>query len=140
MFRFAITFPFPLEPCQIMPDSTVVSLNGKCLRFSLQMFFRIDLASQFPEISLTIKAADLIDMVNYCVSKTRQELEQQITDANTETYPSKQQVMQILGVSKPTLSRWNKSGYLMRVTVGGTRRYRMSDIQRILGVKEAGNK
>ncbi|OAV72599.1 Helix-turn-helix domain protein [Bacteroidales bacterium Barb6] len=96
----------------------------------------IDLASQFPEISLTIKAADLIDMVNYCVSKTRQELEQQITDANTETYPSKQQVMKILGVSEPTLSRWNKSGYLMRVTVGGTRRYRMSDIQRILGVTQ----
>ncbi|MDD3772281.1 MAG: helix-turn-helix domain-containing protein, partial [Weeksellaceae bacterium] len=64
--------------------------------------------------------------------KTRKELEQQITDASTETYPSVDQVAKILNVSKTTLWRWDKSGYLKTIEIGGKRRYRMSDIKKIL--------
>lgn len=92
----------------------------------------IKLAEQCPAIELKIKAGELIECIDYCVQKTRKELEQQITDANTETYPSRQKVAEILDVDLSTLHRWGKSGYLVPIEVGGKRRYRMSDVKRIL--------
>ena len=92
----------------------------------------IELAKQCPDVTISLKAGELLEMVNYCVSTTRKELEQQITDANTETYPSVEQVAKILDVDKSTLWRWRKQGYLIPIEVGGKRRYRMSDVKRIL--------
>jgi predicted site-specific integrase-resolvase len=60
-------------------------------------------------------------------------LEQQITDANTEAYPSSDQVAKILDVDKSTLRRWRKQGYLIPIKVGGKRRYRMSDVKKDFG-------
>ncbi|WP_286879923.1 helix-turn-helix domain-containing protein [Proteiniphilum sp. UBA7639] len=91
-----------------------------------------ELIKKHPDINITLKGVDLIETVDYCINKTRKELEQQITDANTETYPSKSQVSKILNVSETTLWRWDKSGYLKTIEVGGKRRYRMSDINKIL--------
>ena len=91
-----------------------------------------EIAKQFPELSLTVKARDLIEMVEYCVGRTRAEFEQQITDANTETYPSRQKVAEILDVDLSTLHRWAKRRYLVPIEVGGSRRYRMSDVKRLL--------
>ena len=92
----------------------------------------IDLAKQYPDVIISLKAGELIEAVNYCVLSARKELEQQITDANTETYPSRQKVAEILDVDLSTLHRWSKQGYLVPVEVGGKRRYRMSDVKRIL--------
>ena len=93
----------------------------------------IELAKEHPNINITLTVGELVETVNYCINKTRKELEQQIQDANTETYPSPEQVAKILDVSKTTLWRWDKSGYLNTIEVGGKRRYRMSDINKILG-------
>jgi len=92
----------------------------------------IDLAKQCPNVTLSVTAGELLEAVDYCVLKTRKELEQQITDSNTETYPSVDQVAKILSVDKSTLWRWNKNGYLTHIEIGGKRRYRMSDVKRIL--------
>ncbi|OAV71806.1 Helix-turn-helix domain protein [Bacteroidales bacterium Barb4] len=97
----------------------------------------IELVKQCPDVNITLKAGELVEAIDYCVSKTRKELEQLITDANTETYPSPDQVAKILGVDKSTLWRWTKSKYLIPIEIGGKRRYRMSDINRIL---EGGDK
>jgi hypothetical protein len=94
----------------------------------------IELAKACPGLNITINAGELVEAINYCVNKTRKELEQQITDANTEMYPSPDQVAKMLDVTKPTLWRWNKSGYLKPVEIGGKRRYKMSDIKKILNV------
>ena len=91
-----------------------------------------NLAKHCPDITVNVKAGELLEMVDYCVNKTRKDLEQQITDANTETYPSPDQTAKILDVDKSTLWRWRKQGYLVPVEVGGKRRYRMSDIKKIL--------
>lgn len=92
----------------------------------------VELAKQYPELNLTVKAGELVEVIDYCVNKTRKELEQQITDANTETYPSPDQVAKILDVNKSTLWRWQKAGYLIPIEIGGKRRYKMSDIKKIL--------
>lgn len=90
------------------------------------------LADEYPNLSITIKVGELAEAIDYCVNKTRKELEQQITDANTETYPSPDQVAKILDVNKSTLWRWQKAGYLIPIEIGGKRRYKMSDIKKIL--------
>ena len=91
-----------------------------------------DLLSNNSGINISINAGQLIEAIDYCVLKTRKELEQQIIDANTEMYLSVNQVAKLLSVDKSTLWRWNKQGYLAAIELGGKRRYKMSDIQRIL--------
>ena len=92
----------------------------------------MDIAEQYPELNITVKASDLIKAIDYCVSRTKQELELQITDAKAETYPSPKRVSEILDVDLSTLWRWNKRGYLCHTEVGGKRRYKMSDVNAIL--------
>jgi len=91
------------------------------------------LAKECENLTLSIKAGELIEAIEFCINKTRKELEQQITDANSETYPSPDQVSKMLDVDKSSLWRWAKKGYLVPIEVGGKRRYRMSDVKRILG-------
>ena len=48
---------------------------------------------------------------------------------------------QLLNVSKQTLQRWDNSGRLIAIrTEGGHRRYKLSDIEKILGCVENGDK
>jgi hypothetical protein len=98
----------------------------------------VELAKECPNISISLKVGELIEVIDYCVGKTRKELEQIITDSNTETYPTIDQVSKMLCVDKSTLWRWRKQGYLDSVEIGGKRRYRMSDVKRILegGIKK----
>lgn len=99
----------------------------------------LDLIKSCPEINITVKAGELLEMAEYLVKLTRKELEQQITDANTETYPSSEQVAKILDVDKTTLWRWANRGVLVPIKIGGKNRYKMSDIKQILGENKNGN-
>lgn len=92
----------------------------------------IELAEQYPNIIVSVSLSDLIECNEDLIRKTKQELEQQIMDATTETYPSAKRVSEILEVDRSTLWRWAKCGYLVPIEVGGKRRYRMSDVKRIL--------
>jgi len=92
----------------------------------------LELSKQCPNLNVTLTAGELKDAIDYCVTKTRLDLEQLITDANTETYPSPDQVAKILNVDKSTLWRWGKSNYLKPIEIGGKRRYRMSDVKKLL--------
>ena len=92
----------------------------------------VNLSKQLPDLNVTVRAVDLTEMVKFCVAETKRQIEQTLADAATETYPSPDQVAKILDVDKSTLFRWRKRGYLVPIEVGGKRRYRMSDVKRIL--------
>lgn len=92
----------------------------------------VQLAKECPNLQVTITLGELMEANTLLIADTKRELEQLITDANTETYPSREKVMEMLGVCEATLWRWAKSGYLVPLNVGGKRRYRMSDVKRIL--------
>ena len=92
----------------------------------------IELAKQCPDVTISLKAGELVDAINFCVQLTRKTLEQQINDAAAETYPSRNKVAEILDVDLSTLHRWKKQSYLVPIEIGGKRRYRMSDVKRIL--------
>lgn len=99
----------------------------------------LTLAREYPNLTISIKLGDLIEANETLIKLTRKELEQQITDANTETYPSAEQVAKILDVDKTTLWRWAKRGVLEPIKIGGKNRYKMSDIKQILGENKNGN-
>ncbi len=92
----------------------------------------IELAKACPDAIISIKVGDLIEANEALINRTKEQLEQIVTDANTETYPSREKVAEILGIDKSTLWRWAKRGILVPIEVGGKRRYRMSDVRRIL--------
>ncbi len=92
-----------------------------------------ELAEAFPTMQVTINVRDLLKANKELVTETVKALEQKLTDAAAETYPSADKVAEMLSVSKPTLWRWEKSGYLIPVRIGGKVRYKMSDVKRILG-------
>lgn len=50
-----------------------------------------------------------------------------------ETYLTPDEVAKMLGVSKSTLWRWNKSGYLRNTKCGRKPFYKKSDIDKIMG-------
>ena len=81
---------------------------------------------------MSIKLGELVEANTLLIAETKRELEQTIAVQKAETYPSREKVMEILGVSSATLWRWQKLGYLVPLNVGGKRRYRMSDVKRIL--------
>jgi len=95
----------------------------------------IKLAKQCPDLTLAIKAGDLLEMVETCIDKTRKELEKVIVELNSEEYYSIEQVSKMLNVSKSTLWAWANKKYLEPVHIGGKRMYRMSDIKRIMETK-----
>ena len=92
----------------------------------------IALAKHCPDLVVSIKLGELVEANTLLIAETKRELEQLVTDQKAETYPSREKVMEILGVSSATLWRWQKLGYLVPLNVGGKRRYRMSDVKRIL--------
>lgn len=95
----------------------------------------IELAKACPEAIISIKVSDLVEANEALIKRTKQELEQIITDQSTETYPSRKRVAEILDVDLSTLHRWAKRGILVPIEVGGYRRYRMSDVNRLLAQK-----
>lgn len=92
----------------------------------------IELAKVCPEAIISIKVGDLVEANEALIAKTKEQLEQSLTDQATETYPSRQKVAEILDVDLSTLHRWAKRGLLVPISIGGKRRYKMSDVRRML--------
>lgn len=91
-----------------------------------------EMAKDYPDLTVSIKLGELVEGFNILIGNVKSELEQTISDQRAETYLSRDKVMETLGISSATLWRWQKIGYLIPLPVGGKRRYRMSDVNRIL--------
>ena len=92
----------------------------------------IDAAKQCPDMMVTIKVGDLIEANSLLLEQARAQLEQQIADASAETYLTAEKVREMLAVSRTTLWRWAKQNYLVPIMYGGQKRYRRSDVERIV--------
>lgn len=90
------------------------------------------MAKACPNAIISVKIGDLIEANEALVAKTKEQLEQIITDQTAETYPSREKVAEILDVDLSTLWRWAKRGLLVPISIGGKRRYKMSDVRRLL--------
>lgn len=93
----------------------------------------IELAKACPDLIVQVRLGDLLEANKQLIAEVKQELEQQIADSKAETYITREKVMEITGKSAVTIWRWQKDKYLVPAsTVGGTYRYRMSDVRRIM--------
>lgn len=85
-------------------------------------------------VTIAVKASDLMAFAQTIVEQTRQELERELAEDRNEIYYSADQVMSMLNVSKMTLWRWAQpeNKYLTPIRVGGLVRYRKSDVDKIV--------
>lgn len=88
-------------------------------------------------ITVAINLEDLRRFHQEVIADTKKELEAQIAEDRGERYLSIKQVCEILSVDASTLWRWRKRGYFLPAEIGGRRRYKMSDIRRILNGRAA---
>ena len=98
----------------------------------------IALAKQCPDVTISVKASDLISWGR----SLKEELLQDLRDNNlvktkkeVEDFITREEAMEKLKVSSATLWRWKKSDYLVPVKLGALDRYRVVDINRILSKK-----
>jgi len=59
-------------------------------------------------------------------------LEESVIAQKSEAFVSRQRACEMLDIDYSTIWRWGQRKYLMPVSVGGKKRYKMSDINRLL--------
>ena len=91
----------------------------------------IEVARQCPDLTVSIRLGDL-EANQSLVEEALMRLKKSVAESRTEIYLSRTKVMEMLEVASATLWRWEKCGYLIPLSVGGKKRYRLSDIQRLL--------
>lgn len=87
-----------------------------------------ELFKNSPEISVNLKVGDLSSLIDLAVSKAKSEFEAK----EKEIYLTGAKAAEMLEINRTTLWRWGKDNYLNPIEVGGKRRYRLSDVNRIL--------
>lgn len=96
----------------------------------------VNLAKVCPGLVVSIRVEDLVKANEQLIAETKRELEQSISSKNAVTFHTPEVVEERLSISKSTLWRWRKNGYLVPVNVGGQYRYRSTDIDAILEGKK----
>lgn len=84
-------------------------------------------------VKLEVTGEDLLAFSDQLISRAKHELSTAIAEARKEKYLTKEEVKQMCDVCDTTLWHWGKKSYLKPIKVGNKVRYRLSDIQKILG-------
>lgn len=92
----------------------------------------IRMAHECPGLIISVSVADLVEANNQLITDTKRELELSIARRDNATFLTREKVMEKLSIAPSTLWRWQKSGYLVPINVGGQRRYKSTDINDIL--------
>ena len=96
----------------------------------------LEIAKQYPQVSITVQAADLLalgaSIVSDTMAKYRAEVEARERAEKEEKMLTAQEAGKMLGVCEKTLYRWRRVGYIEGVRVGGVVKYRRSDCRAIL--------
>lgn len=93
------------------------------------------LTEKYPEATLTFRVEKFDRFLHQMQKLMREEFEREQKARrcnNDETFYSFKHVSSMLDVSTRTLNRWQAHGYLVPVMIGGQRRYRRSDIEKII--------
>lgn len=99
------------------------------------------LKDKYPHATLIFNVDKFDSFLSHIKKLIREEFDLQykaLKDSKEKVYYSFRHVATMLDVSTRTLNRWQSQGYLVPVMIGGQRRYRRSDIDRI--ILESSNK
>jgi len=92
----------------------------------------MDIAGKHPNTILQISAGDLCDFAHQLIHSTMEIVSNQSKKVAANELLTIDEVVASLKVSKMTLWRWDKSGRLKKLVIGGVPRYRRSDIENLL--------
>lgn len=84
-----------------------------------------------PNITVAVTPADLQDFAQAIIERTFSEISK-MKEQTSERYLTPDETAAMLGVSKNTLWRWNKEGYLCPVKVGRKSLYPHSVVEQLL--------
>ena len=96
---------------------------------------QVALLERAPNVTINVQLSDLNAFAHRLIADTREEYEQEISDrllAIKENYLTADTVKDVLQISETTLWRWAKAGYLLPVMIGGQKRYKQSDIEKMV--------
>ncbi len=79
-------------------------------------------------VQLSVSGKDLREFGECLIRQTVN----QMTSEKNEVMLKTNEVAKKLGVDRSTLYRWDKSGYLKPVRMGGVPRYRLSDVETVM--------
>lgn len=88
-----------------------------------------ELLSSGANVTISVTPADLKEFALFLKDEWMMEMNQR---AKRETYLTPDEVASELGVSKNTLWRWEKRGYLIPIKVGRKPFYKRSDVDSLL--------
>lgn len=80
-------------------------------------------------LTINVNASDLKDIVKLCIEEGKHEKPEPI---NREEYLTPAQLAEALQVSLVTLWSWDKKGITRPLRIGNAKRYRRSDLEKIL--------
>lgn len=92
----------------------------------------LTLARSCPGTIISVKAEDLVAANARLVEEIKMNAERQAAQKEGAHLLTAEEVMKVLSISTTTLWRWNKSGYLVPLNVGGQRRYKSADVEAIM--------
>lgn len=87
-------------------------------------------------LKLEVTGEDLLIFSNNLINRAKDELSSMMAEARKEKFLSKEDVKKLRDVCDATLWHWGKRNYLKPIKVGNKVRYRLTDVQRILGEKQ----
>ena len=94
----------------------------------------LEIAEEYPNITYSVKAGELLEMFRCVVSEVVSQTTQQQTQP--EQYLTRKQTAEMLDVDLSTLWRWNNEKYLCPIEIGGKRKYKLSEVNKILRKEE----
>ena len=87
-----------------------------------------NIIEQERNVQIVVNASDLKELF----LEWEKEKDSQIQAAKEEQYLSPNETVTILGISKPTLWRWEKHDFLVPTKIGGKKYFRKSDVDALL--------
>lgn len=78
-----------------------------------------------------VNAQDLKNAIDASIQQAIQELNEDVSKSNNDNLVPLKEVAETLNVSRCTLNRWNKDGYLVPIKIGRKVFYRQNDINKI---------
>lgn len=92
----------------------------------------IEMAAYMPNAIFQLTAADLCEFGRQLIDQAAEIARMQMKRADlSKELLTIDEVAAMLKVSKMTLYRWDKEGILVKIEVGGKRRYRRSDVEAV---------
>lgn len=93
----------------------------------------IDLSKEGGNIQVVVSANDLRAFgLNLLSEYAAQEARKKEMEESKEVYLTMNQVCELLQVNRSTLYRWQRSGYLSPISMGGRKRYPKASITKIM--------